>query len=169
MAKEESELTKVFRALGARDPEQWAKSQMQENIPQLHRFLFLRQAWAQVVDENDDSWIDRVVQAARKNPEAPFSGQGHAIERMLALGVARSDIVDLVRNSQAEMIFGLCYLLEDPSFDAEDEDHIGTVGWALVTTSDEFEPTLETIDGLHESVLDTDPTGREMRPRPKQR
>lgn len=167
MATDEIELTEVFRALGARQPEQWARSQLQEDIPQLHRFLFLRQAWAQVVDENDDSWIDRVVEAARRNPEAPFSGQGHAIERMLALGVARSDIVDLVRNSQAEMIFGLCYLLEDPSFDADVEDRIGTLGWALVTTNEEFEPTDEIIDGLHESVLDTDPTGRQMRPRPK--
>ena len=167
MAADEINLTEVFRALGARDPEQWAGSQLREGIPQLHRFLFLRQAWASVVDENDDSWIDRVIEAARKGPDAPFSGQGHAIERMLELGVERSDIIDLVRNSQAQMIFDLCYLLEDPSFDAEVEDCTGALGWVLVTTNDEFEPTSETIGGLHESVLDTDPTGREMRPRPK--
>lgn len=167
LAAEEIELTEVFRALGAREPEQWASSQLQEGIPQLHRFLFLRQAWAQVVDENDDSWIDRVIEAARKTPEAPFSGQGHAIERMLTLGVPRSDIVELVRNAQAEMIFGFCYLLEDPSFDADVEDRVGSVGWALVATDDDCEPTRETIGGLHESVLETDPTGREMRPRPK--
>lgn len=167
MAAEETELTEVFRALGARDPEQWARSQLQEGIPQLHRFLFLRQAWEQVVDENDDSWIDSFIEAARKNPEAPFSGQGLAIERMLALGVSRSDIVELVRNSQAEMIFSLCYLIEDPLFDEEVENRVGMVGWALVTTDDEFEPTGQTIGGLHESVLETDPTGREMRPRPK--
>ena len=167
LAQKEIELTELFRALGASEPEQWAKSQLREGFSQLHRFLFLRQAWAQVVDENDDSWIDRVIEAARNYPDRPFSGGGHAIQRMLALGVARSDVVDLVRNSQAEMIFSLCYLLEDPSFDAEVKSRVGTLGWTLVETNDEFEPTGETIVGLHESVLETDPTGREMRPRQK--
>ena len=165
MVNEKDELTEIFRELGAREPDQWASSQVEEGIPQLHRYVFLKQAWANVVDEQDESWIDRMIETAHRDPEAPYSGQGLAIERMLTLGVKRSDIVDVVRGSQAEMIFGLCYLLEDPSLEDELEERVGTVGWALVTTNDDFEPTKEVIGGLHESVLETDPTGREMRPR----
>ncbi len=40
----EMELTELFARLGARDPEKWARSQIKEGIPQLARFLFLRQA-----------------------------------------------------------------------------------------------------------------------------
>jgi hypothetical protein len=167
MANRQEELTEIFRAIGASEPEQWANSQVKEGIPQLHRYVFLKQAWAQVINEQDDSWIERVVEAARRNPEAPFSGQGLAIARMLALGVERSDIVDVVRSAQAEMIASLCYLLEDPCLADNVEEHVGALGWALVTTNDAFEPTDEIIGGLHESVLETDPTGREMRPRRK--
>ena len=37
-------LTERFRALGAQEPREWASSQISEGIPQLGRFLFLRQA-----------------------------------------------------------------------------------------------------------------------------
>ena len=47
------ELTALFKKFGARDPTVWAKSQLEEGIPQLQRFLFLRQAWRNVVSEND--------------------------------------------------------------------------------------------------------------------
>ncbi|WP_278924715.1 hypothetical protein, partial [Pseudophaeobacter profundi] len=67
MADQDHQLTELFRALGAQRPEQWASSQ-------IHRYLFLKQAWAQVVDETDDSWIERIIESARRNPEGPFSG-----------------------------------------------------------------------------------------------
>ncbi|WP_157947016.1 hypothetical protein [Thalassobius sp. I31.1] len=167
MSDESKQLTELFRTLGAESPEQWASSQVHENIPQLQRYLFIRQAWSQVMDETDDSWIENIVEAARRNPDAPFSGQGQAIERMLALGVARSDIVDLARCSQAEMISALCYLLDDPSLHDEQNERVQNIGWCLVSTNEDFKPTAEIIGGLHESFLSADPTGREMRPRKK--
>lgn len=166
MNKKLSALSKKFSLLGASDPESWAASQLSEDIPQLHRFLFLKQMWELVVSEDDESWIEQYVSSYRNEPGAPFSGAGRAIERMLAKGVARTDIVDLVRATQVELLSGLCYRLEDPSFSPDTEDLAEGIGWALVTTNDEFEPTSEMIGGLHESVLETDPTGREMRPRP---
>src|SRR5579872_1632644 len=54
------ELSALFRKLGARNPESWARSQLEENIPQLARFLFLRQAWKLVIDENDHGWISEM-------------------------------------------------------------------------------------------------------------
>ncbi|WP_152541021.1 hypothetical protein [Sulfitobacter noctilucae] len=108
-----------------------------------------------------------MIEAANRNPAEPFSGQGQAIERMLSLGVSRSDIVDLVRSSQVEAISRLCYFLDDPSLCNEENERVRSVGWALVVTNEDFEPTDKVIGGLHESVLETDPTGREMRPRKK--
>lgn len=57
--KDQNELAELFRELGAQDPDGWATSQMSEGINQLHRFLFLRQAWRRVVSESDDAWIDQ--------------------------------------------------------------------------------------------------------------
>lgn len=159
------ELANIFKALGANNSQVRAFSQIEEGIPQLHRFVFLKQIWAQVVDEDDISWIEQAVKFSKDNPDSPFAGQGQAMERMLACGVQHKDILDLARNSQAEIISSLCYLLEDPSLDANTEEVVGSLGWALVTTDEDFEPTSEIIGGLHESVLETDPTGREMRPR----
>jgi len=59
-------LAALFEKLGARDPDGWARSQLQEQVAQLARFLFLRQAWRAIVDEGDSAWIevDPIVQIA---------------------------------------------------------------------------------------------------------
>lgn len=166
MSTELDDLTRVFQQLGADRPEGWARSQAEEGIPQLHRFLFLRQAWRQVIGEDSDHWIDNYIAAYRHRLDEPYAGAGRALERLLTLGADRADIVDLVRAMQAELLFGFCYLLEDPQLHDEDEERVSTLGWALVATDADGEPTSEVIGGLHESVLEMDPTGREMTPRP---
>jgi len=158
----ETQLRKLFARLGAKDPEAWARSQAQEGINQLHRFLFLRQAWGNVVSEGDHAWMDAALSRAEAYPDEPYAGIGGALKRLLKAGAARDDLSDLVRGMQAQLLFNLCYLLEDPSIG---ESGLSEVGWALVETDSKFEPTGTTIGGLHESVLELDPTGREMRPR----
>lgn len=123
---------------------------------------FLRQAWECVVSEGDDAWIDLEVASSKQHPGQSFAGIGHALAKMQAKGVAREDMVDLVRGMQARLLFDFCYLLADPSLM---ESSVEDLGWALVETDEDFEPTGEVIASLHESVLDMDPTGREMRPR----
>lgn len=162
VAEDQERLAELFRKLGARDPEGWAASQATEGINQLHRFLFLRQAWDRVISETNDEWIDEDLAYAKRDPARPYAGVGLALERMLAAGVSRVDIVDLVRGMQARLLFDFCYLLEDPSIT---EPNAEDIGWALVETGEDFVPTQDTISGLHESVLETDSTGREMRPR----
>jgi hypothetical protein len=156
------QLTEVFLRAGAPNPERWARSQIEEGIGQLHRFLFLRQAWHGVVSEGDRSWISKAVEAAEAHSSAPFAGVGLALKRLRDTGASESDLVDLVRGMQAQLLFHICYLLDDPSID---DRELSEVGWALVETDAEFAPTKKAIGGLHESVLGTDPTGREMRPR----
>jgi len=84
------------------------------------------------------------------------------LRRLRDIGASESDLVDLVRGTQGQLLFHICYLLNDPSID---DRELSEVGWALVETDAEFEPTDRAVGGLHESVLQTDPTGREMRPR----
>ena len=77
------------------------------------------------------------------------------------MGVNTNDINDIVRGKQAELLFSLCYLLDDPG-DLPDE--VKEIAWCLVQIDESGRP-IARIGGLHESVLETDPTGREMRPR----
>jgi hypothetical protein len=163
MSKNEfSELTERFRRLGAQDPEGWARSQVDEGIPQLARFLFLRQAWRSVVPEHDPSWIASDIAQATRFPNTPYGGAGRALARLRQLGASDSDLTDLVRAKQAELLFSLCHLLAGPSLSEPDVDD---VAWALVQI-DQDGNILGEISALHESVLETDPSGREARPRP---
>lgn len=159
MRYELDELTDLFRQLGADDPEGWARSQVKEGFPQLHRFVFMRQAWKLVSDDYDDSWIDNILANHKRSPSAG----GRAIERLLALGADRADIIDLVRDTQWGMLFGFCHLLDDPGLYDEEDERVRSLGWALVTKDTEGEPTYEIMDALHESIGRLDPTRQEKR------
>ena len=153
-----TELTDLFRKLGARNPAAWASSQLNEQLPQLARFLFLRQAWNLVVGENDPSWIAAHI---ADDPKGPGGDIGPALKRLLAAGAAESDLTAVVRVMQWRLLFGLCQLLDDPG---TLESEVNDVAWRLFKIDEDDKPT-DAIAGLHESVLETDPTGREMRPR----
>ena len=151
------ELSEIFRKLGARDPEEWARSQLKENIPQLARFLFLRQAWKLVIGENDLAWISKMRQIDTKEPGGDI---GPAITRLLGGSGGETDLTRIVRIMQWKLLFGLCYLIDDPG-DIEWEAR--DIAWRLFQI-DENEHPIAIIGGLAESVLETEPTGKEMRP-----
>lgn len=155
-------LTEIFRELGANSPEEWARSQIDEDVPQLARYLFLRQAWRSIVSESDPSWLESAITRARSHPDEPYAGAGLALAGLRAKGATEGELTDLVRAMQAQLPFGLCHLLEDPG---DVEESVSDIAWVLVQVDEEGRP-LGAISGLHESVLETDPTGREMRSRP---
>jgi len=157
-----SELTSLFEKYGASEPEAWARSQLDEGIPQLQRFLFLRQAWRDIVREDNVDWIQREMQRARQDPDGPYAGVGQALARCVEKGVSADDITDIVRGMQAQFLFKLCYLLDDPLFP---EKTLRDFAWGLFEVDDDGNPIPPRIGGLYESVLETDPTGREVRPR----
>lgn len=162
--KEIQKWTEHFRALGAFNPESWARSQIEEGIPQYARFVFLRQAWRSVIGDGDTSWIEPQLQEAERNPRDPGAGIGPALKRMLAAGASREDIAELVRVMQWRVPADLAYQLADSGVAEYPGKEMPRVDWALFEVDDDGEP-LHPIDGLHGSVLDTDPTGREMRPK----
>ena len=154
-------LTNLLEVAGARDPKSWAQSEVDEDIPQLARFLFLRQAWRRVIADGDTSWIDREISGAEKSPGTPGAGLGRSLKRLVSAGADREDLTEVVRAAQWQLLFGLCYQLSDPSIEEPELEH---VAWQLFEVSDDGVPG-RPIDGLHESVLETDPTGRAMRPK----
>jgi hypothetical protein len=152
-------LTRLLELAGAPDPIVWAKSEIQENIPQLARFMFLRQAWRRIVSEDDTTWIDKHIAASSHNSQSPGASLGPALERCLAKGCSREDLLAVARTAQWQLLHAICCLLSDPSIEEPELRHIA---WALVEVDPEGHPGRE-IGCLHESVLETDPTGREMR------
>ena len=123
-----AELTALFERLGARDPAAWARSEVEEGIPQLARFLFLRQGWRQVVSEDDTSWIDKWIASWKDKPNAPYAAIGRALSTLLEKGATRAELADLVRGMQALVLFELCYLLDDPQIE---ETEVRDVAWRL--------------------------------------
>lgn len=158
----EPELTALFARLGATDPELWARSQIKEGIPQLMRYLFLKAAWNDVNSDCDTSWIAREISDAMAHPATPYAGLGLGLDHCLKRGVDPLVLNEMIRCAQAGMIFRMGYLLDDP--DCGDLEELEDVSWGLFQTDDEGRPVGPAIGGLHESVLELDPTGREMRP-----
>lgn len=160
--KSEEELAEVFRGLGAPDPERWAHSQVAEGIPQLLRFLFLKHAWASVVREGDSTWIERTIESASRHPNVPYAGLGSALASCRAKGVSDDELTEIARCLQAEVLFSLAYLLDGPPYEP---GPLEDLSWGLFQTNEEGNAIGPQVSGLHESVLELDPTGREMRPR----
>jgi hypothetical protein len=129
----------------------------QGGYPQLARYLFLRQAWRLVVSPDEQNWISEMRPQHPNEPGAEF---GPAIDRLLATGARPEDLTIIVRIMQWSLLSGFCYLLEDPG---NLEPEVADMEWQLFLLDEDDNP-IEPIDGPIESVLDTDPTGREMRP-----
>lgn len=156
------ELTNLFAKLGASSPERWANSQIDEGIPQLLRFLFLKSAWETVTPDGDDAWIDEEIKMGRNYPKAPYAGLGQVLEKLRSQGVANDDLTIVARCLQAQTIFNLSNLIDSgPSIQVKETRD---VAWGLFQVDDDGRPFGPRIAGLHESVLSLDPTGREMRP-----
>lgn len=155
-----ADLTELLTQLGAPDPAAWARSEVEEDIPQLARYVFLSHAWRHVVDQDDETWIDSWLEEAERSPDSPGAGIGPALRRLLASGVDRRALTEVVRVMQYSALFNLCLLLDEPP---EGVTRISGRSWALVEVDDEGNVGRH-IAGLHESLLETDPSGREMRP-----
>jgi len=154
-------LTEVFRTAGAADPESWARSQLQEGIPQLARFSFTKAAWTGVMEESNTKLVRERGEFSNAESTAPLSQADTAIKNMLDHGVSAETIVDLIRGTQYEAIYNTLCLI-DGVFELDTP----VSRWGLYT-EDENEKPIEKIPSCHESLLSLDPTGREMRPKPR--
>lgn len=144
MADRSAHLRSLFASLGADDPDGWARSEIDEDIPQLARFLVLRGLWNDTID----SWRD---------PSAIASVA--AGERLVAAGADIEDLTTFARAVAYEAVFGtLARIDEGYDPDVEDDE---LPGWLLMETDADEAPTGRHVGSLHEDLLGLDPSGQE--------
>jgi hypothetical protein len=140
------DLVARMRDLGVEDPEGWAQSELQGDIPQEARWLILRRIWAECID----GWTADDLSAVP------------AARRAVDAGAAPEDVVRAMRAAAYEAAFGVLALI-DEGYDAEAP--ADAPGWRLNEVRfDEAEdglPSGRVVAGLHESVLSADPSARE--------
>lgn len=135
-------LKSTFRELGAANPEIWARSQVDEGIPQLARFVLMRGLWKAIDARAESDALDSHPQAAR----------------LIAAGGNRDDVVFLARVSAFDAIMDVISLFDN----GPDDDHAGRLpGWRLVEVDQDDRPTGHTVDALHEGFTSVDPSGRD--------
>lgn len=133
------------------DPERWASSEIEENIPQLARALFLRSLWRDYIDTyRSATWIDEAL--AIDEDSSLFGEARQALERLGASEAARVDIANVARYVAYQVAFGLLYHLD---YGADEEMEDGP-GWSLAETNGEM-LTGRILGGLHEDLLALEP------------
>lgn len=170
-------LAERFRALGAEEPEAWALSEVEENIPQLARFIFLRRLWRGAGewalppaewfaerepqpsdDEEDDDGgedADRPsVAEAEADAEPAFQDAQQAVQRILAAGVDEADLKEVARAIFLHVAFDVVQTV-DEGHDPEAGE--GMPGWLLTEVGGDLVLTGRMVDGLHEDLLTTEP------------
>ncbi len=133
-------LSSVFTALGAREPERWARSHVEHGLDQIGRYVFLRALWSRVV--KDGRFLDKL----RHDP-----GETRAVvERLLVAGAREADLVALVRALQVHLLVDVAQILDDPS------DNDEGVRWGLWRMDKRGLPLWQLPD-LRLDLLEVDP------------
>jgi len=133
-------LASVFTALGAREPERWAQSHVEQGVDQIGRFVFLRALWGAVV--KDGRFLDRL--RTDRGPSRAI------IERLMLAGVDETDIIHLVRALQVQLLVHVCQIVDDPS------DNDEGIRWGLWRMDKRGLPLWQLGD-LRLDVLEVDP------------
>jgi hypothetical protein len=170
-------LTEQFRAAGSEAPEDWALSEVEDDVPQLARFLFLRRMWrgadewelppalwfaeaddepAEVDAENDDDEPTLVSDAADEaaDGEPAFAAAQQAVARLLAAGADPADLREVARAVFVHAFYDALAALDD-GFDPQAPE--GTPGWLLTEVSCDLVATGRVLDRLHEDLFNTEP------------
>jgi hypothetical protein len=169
-----ADLAEAFRALGAGDPEAWAASEVEENIPQLARFLFLRRIWrsaqpwtlppADWFAERDPEPADEdgaedddpppVETTADEDAEPAFLAAQQAVGRILAAGADPEDLKEVARAIFLHVAFDAVHTV-DEGYDPQAPE--GLPGWMLAEISGDLMTTGRVLTALHEDLLTTEP------------
>jgi alkylhydroperoxidase/carboxymuconolactone decarboxylase family protein YurZ len=163
MSKPKAELVSLLTRARVRDAEAWADSQLEEDIAQVARAIVLWRLWPEAIDRftRDLSWIDEVIAERERDSNAPFADAGAALSAALAAGVSPEDLGKIARFVAFSAVFSTLYRIDEGA-DYEFDDG---PGWILMEIDQETgQPTGRDVGGLHESLLELDPTGREGRP-----
>ncbi|WP_458245399.1 hypothetical protein [Streptomyces sp. MAI_2237] len=133
-------LRRLLAALGAEDPEGWAESEVEGNLPQLARYRLLR-----ALSQDIEGWDAAAVNPLRDGMKA----EGARLTDPVA------ETTRIARAVARETVFSVLYRLADPN-----SDDLPTglrqqmPGWVLIETTPAGEPTHRVLDALYED-LDT--------------
>lgn len=169
-------LAEQFRALAAEEPEAWALSETEENIPQLARFIFLRRLWrgadewtlppaewfaerapepSDEEDDGDDADASAVASAeADEDAEPAFQDAQQAVRRILAAGVDPADLQEVARAIFLHATFDAVQTV-DEGYDPQAGE--GMPGWLLTEVGGDLMLTGRMLDRLHEDLFTTEP------------
>jgi hypothetical protein len=136
-------LTQRMTDLGASEPESWAQSELLEGIAQQARYLVLRKIWRETLSP----WRD--PQTLRRNA---------TLARLVHEGAGEDLLVEAVRGIVYDAVVTVIGII-DGGFDSEAPDD--APGWSLTETGLDGNLTGRDVGGLHESLLQADPLGRE--------
>jgi hypothetical protein len=175
------ELAERFRAAGAEQPEGWAASEVEEDIPQLARFIFLRRLWRGVwqwkqppeewfaempldeppVDAEDDEDEPTLVQMSDddvpdEDGDPPFLAAQQAVQRILAAGADPEDLKEVARAIFLHTAFDAVQTVDEGHDPQVGE---GMPGWLLTEVGGDLVLTGRVIPDLHEDLLTTEPDG----------
>ena len=174
-------LAERFRAAGAEQPEAWAASEVEDDIPQLARFLFLRRLWraagewkqppaewfaepepeprdALPAGEHDDepTLVSSAAEAAGAEDEGEpaFFAAQQAVRRILAAGADPEDLQEVARAVFLHTAYEAVHTV-DEGHDPEAGD--GMPGWLLAEVGADLVLTGRVIPDLHADLLTTEP------------
>jgi len=138
-------LAERFRRLGCAEPDSLARTQIEEDTPELARFVFLQELWRLVIRNGDLYGLNYF---AGPNDD----GRGGALRRIKECGVDLKDLFTVIQEAQINVIRDLAGVLDGlNNLGRELED----VSWGLYELDSDLKPT-RPIDSLHESIDDED-------------
>jgi len=132
-------LVTTMRNAGAREPEEWARSEVEEDIAQAARFSFLRAVWRDLDQWRNEATTEAYL--AELDVDAAVRERLGGVLAKVALQAAL-DVVMVLDN----------------------EEDVGSVdelpGWRLMELDTEGNLSGRDVGGLHESFYDVDPRDR---------
>lgn len=127
--------------LGAPEPDEWARSEIREGIPQQVRYLLLRRIWANALTP----WRD--LGMLRWN---------EALAQLLDQGARQELLAEALRQVVFDTVHDLIMIIDEGRDPNAPED---APGWTLMETGSGGDPTGRRAGGLHESLMEADPDG----------
>ena len=144
-------ITELFRQIGEADDYAERIARSQENgEPAVARALFLRLAKYSCIWSND---LDMISAAEKVHTT---DSRQKAINKLLLEGVAKQDLLDIIRYTQFETLAVLFYLMDDSDMvqdilpDDVDVEELG-ISWGLCQLDEDGE-LISPISSLHESI-----------------
>jgi hypothetical protein len=131
----------ILESFGEKEAATYAREHAK--FPMLERWLFLTALWRMV--RQGEAWVK--------------TAKDSAANRMLARGVDPSDISALVRETQIDLLYEVCQLMDDPSHGIEDLQATITenVEWRLCEFDGEKGTVGRPMNDLHASFHSFEP------------